>query len=134
MPQPDPLRPSRRQRAFFVYYKVEPSRAARLQQAFVGVVSTAAPWRAELMRRVEPADASAATGDGLQTWMEIYWLCEDGSDFATAPAPSGSAAQAAAQAWNSAQLRQTIEERARAAGILDLVHGERHYEAFDSCA
>lgn len=80
------------------------------------------------MRRVEPgaAPASAATQSAsgakpqpdLQTWMEIYWLNE-GCDL---------------HDWVNGPLRQQIEARALAAGVQDLVHGERHYEAFESCA
>jgi len=51
----------------------------------------------------------------LQTWMEVYRL-PDG-------APSeNELVQAAIDGW------------ARAAGILELIDGERHYEIFETCA
>ena len=147
MPQPEPVAPLYRRRAFFVYYQVARSQADRLQVAFAAAASTASaplPWQAELMRRAEPSGPSAAAGappaagNDLQTWMEVYWLA-DGLDAAAGAGRDemGAAtrqAQAPVEGWDPSPLRQLIEARAGAAGILDLVHGERHYEAFESCA
>jgi hypothetical protein len=59
--------------------------------------------------------------------MEIYWLDDS--------AAAGSRPPALTTADGSIEsLRRAIEERARVAGILDLVEGERHYETFESCA
>ena len=80
-------------------------------------------WQPRLMRKLGSArdDGSVVREeDGqreapLQTWMEVYRLPEG--------APSASdVVQAAIDRW------------ARAAGILELIDGERHYEIFETCA
>ena len=117
-------RPSRR--AVFVYYKVAASKIARLKEAVavlvaasVGPRTTASlPWRIELMRRV-PDDPSS----DLQTWMEIHWLADAAAD-------QGDQGDGGAPAV----IRQRIEACAAAAGIVELIDGERHYEVFESCA
>ena len=108
-------------RAIFVYYKLAATRAPRLRQAHAALALRWPAWRPELMRRAD-ADAETGTGtgtgesaDGLQTWMEVYRLDDE-------------------QERDPARWRQLIEARARDAGILDLIDGDRHYEVFESCA
>lgn len=132
MPPADPPAPRIPQRAIFVYYKVAPGHVTQLQAAFRQAASISSPafpsLRAvQLMRRREEPGSPAAEPHALQTWMEIYWL-DDTPQALEAPR----AAPVAPESLES--LRLAIEGRARAAGILALVEGLRHYEAFESCA
>jgi hypothetical protein len=103
---------ARERRVVFVYYQVRAARIPALLQAFERGRSLAGGWEARLMRRVDAALADEAT---LQTWMEIYSLRDE------APPSNDS-------------LQESIECCARAAGIVDLVDGARHYEIFEPCA
>ena len=117
-------------RAVFVYYKISRAQVAQLQRAFAQVASTPHSWRAQLMRRAEAAGSSMDPEGDLQTWMEIYWLDEA----AIVQSLSSEGRPGQARAWDHEAARQAIEGRARAAGIVDLIDGDRHYEAFESCA
>jgi len=101
-------------RVVFVYYRLRPSHVPALLQAFERGMSTAGAWEARLMRRVD-ADGPPGEGAVPQTWMEIYSLLGE------APRSNGA-------------LREAIERCARAAGIVGLVDGARHYEIFEPCA
>lgn len=124
--------PTGPRRAIFVYYKVAREHVRQLQAAFHNAVEIPSPSfgslrHAELMRRAENPGSPAAGPHALQTWMEIYWLEE------SPQAPRDSSPEMGA--WEDIEsLRLIIEDRARAAGIVDLVDGPRHYEAFESCA
>jgi hypothetical protein len=110
-------------RVVFVYYRIHPSRAAALRQAFAGVVTSMAKWQPRLMRKVQSGGdgTAAATGQSgqlkasLQTWMEVY-------------RPPDEVAQA------GEAVQSQIDDCARAAGIFGLIEGERHYEIFEPCA
>ncbi len=113
MPLPESQLPGlqawgRERRVVFVYYRIQPARVPALLLAFERGMADAGEWKARLMRRI---DEEA----GLQTWMEIYSLRDE------APSSNGS-------------LQESIERCARAAGIVDLVDGARHYEIFEPCA
>lgn len=112
MPAPDASADGRR--AFFVYYRLRPERVPALLQAFAGLRMTI-PCRARLMRKAELVEDQGGDGSCGQTWMEVYWLADD--------APTDVQA-----------LQQAIECCADAAGIVALIDGERHYEAFETCA
>jgi hypothetical protein len=103
---------ARERRVVFVYYRVRPGHVPALLLAFERGMSRAGGWEARLMRRVD-----AALGDdaALQTWMEIYSLCDE------APASNDF-------------LQESIERCARTAGMVDLIDGARHYEIFEPCA
>jgi hypothetical protein len=112
MPAPD--LPAGGRKAVFVYYRLPLERIPALRRAFVGLAS-AGPWRGQLMRKIPVQPAGAGDDDHLQTWMEVYWLAEDAP-----PEPQ--------------VLQRTIERCAQAAGIAELIEGERHYEVFEACA
>jgi hypothetical protein len=109
-----------RRRAIFVYYTLRAEQVPQLKLAFARAASLPGPWQAELLRR------APGTSGGLQTWMEIYWLREESRLEAGAGPGAGCD-------WDHEAIRQ-IESRARSAGIVELIDGERHYEAFESCA
>lgn len=110
-------------RAVFVYYRVQPTHAAALQQAFAGVVARLGGWQPRLMRKVaddrdHPATVGGSVGrqqERLQTWMEVYRSPTE--------APQ-----------SNETLRSLIDGCARNAGILALIDGKRHYEIFEPCA
>jgi hypothetical protein len=134
---PTPDRSATQRRAIFVYYKVAAQNVPQLRAAFSRAGSSSADWRrlirhAELMRRAGEGLPSAIGMAAPQTWMEIYWL--DDTAFAdSASAESGHPVDARA-ADPLERCRRLIEQRASVAGISALADGERHYEAFESCA
>jgi hypothetical protein len=117
--------------AIFVYYKVGRERVELLRAAFERAAVAPFPAfpcirRVELMRR-SGAGSPADLSDAAQTWMEIYWLEQW-------PIAAGNTSGGWEPGQDLDSLQQAIEDRAREAGIIDLVEGTRHYEAFDSCA
>ena len=127
----DPAGPRRTRGAIFVYYKVAGGRVERLREAFERAAAAPFPAfpcirRVELMCRSVP-ELSAGLPDAAQTWMEIYWLEQW-------PVLDGRTPDRRDAEQELESLQQAIEGRAREAGIIDLVDGARHYEAFDSCA
>ena len=103
-------------RAIFVYYRLAADRAAGLQEAVARLGPLPATWHLELMRRAEAAEPDAGLPNAAtQTWMEVYRFDDD-------------------EARAAVVLQQLIEARARDAGLLDLIDGDRRYEVFESCA
>ena len=131
MPAVDPAGPRRTRGAIFVYYKVGRERVAQLREAFERVAAIPFPaftciGRVQLMCRAA-TESAAGLPDAVQTWMEIYWL-------EIRPVSGGQTLGRSDDGQEVDSLKQAIEVRAREAGIIDLVEGVRHYEAFDSCA
>jgi hypothetical protein len=121
-------------RTVFVYYRVHPSKAAALQQAFAAVAAGMRDWQPRLMRKVADDDREAAAGEPadqrehrnhqeqrnpqdqrLQTFMEVY-------------RPPVEAAR------SNGAMRALIDGCARSAGLFELIEGERHFEIFEPCA
>jgi hypothetical protein len=119
MPLPETDLSQNGARTIFVYYRVHPSKAAALQQAFAGVAAGMGEWQPRLMRKVADDDREATTGERadqrLQTWMEVY-------------RPPVEAAR------SNGAMRALIDGCARSAGLLELIEGERHFEIFEPCA
>ena len=106
-------------RVVFVYYRILSARVPALLEAFAKSMADVGGWNARLMRKVDglagrgvTADEAGQAEDGVQTWMEVYSLADE----------------------VTLDVQPMIERLAFAAGIVDLVDGERHYEIFEPCA
>jgi hypothetical protein len=117
---PDPASPPSAGRVVFVYYKVAPKRVEALGRAFAAAGTPPFASRAQLLRRADAPDAGPTGPEEAKTWLEIYWLPHNAADLAAS--------------WDVEAVRRQVEAWALAAGLIGIIQGERHYEAFETCA
>lgn len=117
---PDTGPPPSARRVVFVYYKVDRSRVEPLKSAFAAAGTAPFASHVRLLRQADAPETAAAGPNEAQTWMEIYWLPQNAADLA--------------EGWDVAAVRRQVEAWAVAAGLVGNIQGQRHYEAFETCA